>query len=185
MQLTNPELTSRIKTILSAHGTPGPSLTFELSGSGLLEAPATALESPVRLQMMGCRLSIDDLGAGFSSLQRLCQLPFNEIKLDGEFVRTLEHEPRCRAVISSTLTLGETLGMTVVIEGIGTEEQRQELVPLGCNQGQGYLRERPMSGADLLSWLDARRISDPSVFQEGYRYDDQPSLATGKCGHCH
>jgi EAL domain-containing protein (putative c-di-GMP-specific phosphodiesterase class I)/CheY-like chemotaxis protein len=167
-QLANPQLTSRIKTILTAHGTPGPSLTFELTESGLLETPATALETLVRLRMMGCQLSIDDFGAGFSSLQRLCQLPFNEIKLDAEFVRTLKHEPRCRAAISSTLALGEALGMTVVIEGIETEEQRQELVALGCTQGQGYLCARPMSGGDLLSWLDVRRVSDSGVFQEGY-----------------
>jgi EAL domain-containing protein (putative c-di-GMP-specific phosphodiesterase class I) len=134
----------------------GASLTFELTESGLLEAPATSLESLVRLRMMGCRLSIDDFGAGFSSLQRLCQLPFNEIKLDAEFVRTLEHEPRCRAVISSTLALGEALGMSVVIEGIETEAQRQQLLALGCTQGQGYWYARPMSSEDLLQWLPLR-----------------------------
>jgi len=106
--------------------------------------------------MMGCRLSIDDFGTGFSSLQRLCQLPFNEIKLDGEFVRTLEHEPRCRAVISSTLELGESLGMSVVIEGIETDAQRQQLLALGCPVGQGYWYARPMSGEGFLRWLRQR-----------------------------
>lgn len=155
-QLANGELTSTIKAILARHATPGASLTFELTESGLLEAPATSLESLVRLRMMGCRLSIDDFGAGFSSLQRLCQLPFNEIKLDAEFVRTLEHEPRCRAVISSTLALGDTLGMSVVIEGIETEAQCQQLLALGCTLGQGYWYARPMSGEDLLRWLPFR-----------------------------
>lgn len=116
-QLANPQLVPTIRGILALQGTPGSSLTFELTESGLLEAPATSLESLVRLRMMGCQLSIDDFGAGFSSLQRLCQLPFNEIKLDAEFVRTFEDQPRCRAVISSTLALGEALGMSVVIEG--------------------------------------------------------------------
>ncbi|KAA0984746.1 EAL domain-containing response regulator [Pseudomonas sp. ANT_J12] len=155
-QLANSELTFTIKDILARHATVGASLTFELTESGLLEAPATSLESLVRLRMMGCRLSIDDFGAGFSSLQRLCQLPFNEIKLDAEFVRTLEHEPRCRAVISSTLALGEALGMSVVIEGIETEAQRQQLLALGCTQGQGYWYARPMSSEDLLQWLPLR-----------------------------
>ncbi|WLI10904.1 EAL domain-containing response regulator [Pseudomonas sp. FP603] len=156
LQLANSELTSTIKGILAAHSASGFSLTFELTESGLLEAPAISLESLVRLRMMGCRLSIDDFGAGFSSLQRLCQLPFTEIKLDAEFVRTLEHEPRCRAVISSTLALGETLGMAVVIEGIETDAQRQQLLELGCTQGQGYWYARPMSGDDLLNWLQLR-----------------------------
>jgi len=153
VQLSNSKLTTLIKEMLAHHAAPGFGLTFELTESGLLEAPITSLESLVRLRMMGCRLSIDDFGAGFSSMQRLCQLPFNEIKLDAEFVRTLNEEPRCRAVISSTLALGASLGMSVVIEGIETEEQREQLVTLGCRQGQGYLFARPMSGPELLRWL--------------------------------
>ncbi|NMX94848.1 MULTISPECIES: EAL domain-containing response regulator [unclassified Pseudomonas] len=152
-QLTEVELTLHIKRILTTHQTPCASVTFELTESGLLEVPAVSLENLVRLRMMGCRLSIDDFGAGFSSLQRLCQLPFNEIKLDAEFVRGLLHEPRCRAVIGSTLALGQTLSMSVVIEGIETAEQHQALLALGCTQGQGYWHARPMNGADLLRWL--------------------------------
>lgn len=155
-QLASGELTSTLLSLLARHASTGASLTFELTESGLLEAPATSLETLVRLRMMGCRLSIDDFGAGFSSLQRLCQLPFNEIKLDADFIRNLEHEPRCRAAISSTLALGETLGMSVVIEGIETDAQRRELLALGCTQGQGYWYARPMSGVDLLGWLQQR-----------------------------
>ncbi|MGE8101500.1 EAL domain-containing response regulator [Pseudomonas fluorescens] len=159
VQLVNAELTCRIKTMLGAHELPGSGLAFELTETGLLEAPASSLESLVRLRMMGCSLSIDDFGAGFSSLQRLCQLPFNEIKLDAEFVRGLKQEPRCRAVISSTLALGEALGMRVVVEGIETEEQRQVLLELGCTQGQGYLCARPMTAAGLLNWLDLQQMA--------------------------
>lgn len=156
VQLANAQLTSTLKSLLAEHKTCGSSLTFELTESGLLEAPATSLESLVRLRIMGCRLSIDDFGAGFSSLQRLCQLPFNEIKLDADFIRNLAHEPRCRAAISSTLALGEALGMSVVIEGIETDAQRRELLALGCTKGQGYWYARPMAGADLLNWLQRR-----------------------------
>ena len=155
-QLTNSDLTSIVKRILQFHNAAGSSMTFELTESGLLESPVTSLETLVRLRMMGCQLSIDDFGAGFSSLQRLCQLPFNEIKLDGEFIRTLKHEPRCRAAISSTLALGESLGMSVVIEGIENKEEHDLLLELGCTSGQGYFYARPMSGEDLLRWLSAR-----------------------------
>ncbi|MBX7277185.1 EAL domain-containing response regulator [Pseudomonas sp. ERGC3:05] len=156
-QLIKTEFLSQIQGILAAHDLPGSGLTFELSEAGLLEEPAISLESLVRLRMMGCSLSIDDFGAGFSSLQRLCQLPFNEIKVDGEFVRGLQHEPRRRAVISSTLALGEALGMSVIVEGIETEEQRKILLELGCKQGQGYLCARPMSAVSLLRWLEVQR----------------------------
>ncbi|MCZ7019351.1 EAL domain-containing protein, partial [Salmonella enterica] len=85
---------------------PRSSVTFELTESGMLEASASSLACLMRLRMLGCNLSLDDFGAGFSSLQRLCQLPFNEIKLDAEFVRGMTTDPRCRAVIHSTLALG-------------------------------------------------------------------------------
>lgn len=168
-QLAEVELTAHIKRILAIHQTPGGSVTFELTESGLLEVPAVALENLVRLRMMGCRLSIDDFGAGFSSLQRLCQLPFNEIKLDAEFVRGLLHEPRCRAVIGSTLALGRTLGMSVVVEGIETAEQQQALLALGATQGQGYWHARPMNDADLLHWLQRDALRSRSSLLAGTR----------------
>ena len=158
-QLVNSQLTYTLKGILARHGTPGSRLTFELTENGLLQAPAASLENLVRLRMMGCRLSLDDFGAGFSSLQRLCQLPFNEIKLDGEFVRNLEHEPRCAAVIASTLALGNSLGMAVVVEGIETGDQLQRLLAMGCIEGQGYWFARPMSGQGLLHWLQQRETN--------------------------
>lgn len=159
MQLCEPELVPTIKSILCSYGLPAANLTFELTESGLLEASVTCLESLVRLRMMGCQLSIDDFGVGFSSLQRLCQLPFNEIKLDREFVQGLGRDPRCLAVISCTLALGKALDMSVVVEGIETQEQHQQLLDLGCNQGQGFLLARPMTQRDLLTWLDTRAAS--------------------------
>ncbi|HBO4952765.1 EAL domain-containing protein [Pseudomonas aeruginosa] len=163
VQLANPDLVTTIKSILGRYGLHGSSLTFELTESGLLEVSATCLESLVRLRMMGCRLSIDDFGVGFSSLQRLCQLPFNEIKLDAEFVRGLDSEPRCLAVISSTLALGKALGMSVVIEGIEKQEQYQQLLDLGCTHGQGYLFAKPMTRQDLLAWLDTRAARGKNI----------------------
>lgn len=155
-QLSNPDLVPRITAMLCAAGLPGSGLTFELIETGSLHASSNSLERLFRLRMMGCRLSIDDFGAGFSTLQRLCQLPFCEIKLDAEFVRGLGAGTRCQAVISSTLALGDVLGMTVVVEGIETEEQRQQLLALGCIQGQGFWCARPMATDDLLHWLKAR-----------------------------
>ena len=151
-QLAGGQLTQRVKSILDQFDLPGSGLTFELTEGGLLEASAASLETLVRLRMMGCQLSIDDFGAGYSSMQRLCQLPFNEIKLDTEFVRTLQ-EQRCQTIISSILALGDSLGMSVVVEGIETLEQRDKLLDMGCSRGQGFFYARPMSGADLLSWL--------------------------------
>ncbi|MGY2292684.1 EAL domain-containing protein [Pseudomonas sp. SDO528_S397] len=150
-QLSGTALVSRIEAALSSFQLPASGITFELTETGLMDACATCLENLVRLRMMGCGLSIDDFGSGFSSLHRLCQLPFNEIKLDAEFVRTLDEGPRSRAVISSTLALGESLGVSVVAEGIETTQQHKQLREMGCRYGQGYFFAKPMTHNDLCS----------------------------------
>lgn len=165
-QLVNEDLALHIRSALAARGHPCSGVTFELTESGLLEAPATSMETLLRLRMMGCSLSIDDFGSGFSSLQRLCRLPFDEIKLDAEFVRSVGHESRCRAVVSSTLALGKALSMSVVVEGIETLEQHQALLDFGCIHGQGYLYARPMSADDFLAWLDQHYRFEGGVFAD-------------------
>lgn len=152
-QLASPDLIEQIKISLKQHGVPACGLQFELTENGLLEAPAACLESMLRLRLMGCGLSIDDFGVGYSSLQRLCQMPFNEVKLEGGFVRHMQEQPRYHAVVSSTLALAHELGMLVVAEGLETEEQLQSLARLGCNLGQGYYLARPMSWVQTLTWL--------------------------------
>ena len=149
-QLAQDVLSLQIKDVMAPFKAPRSSVTFELTESGMLEASASSLACLMRLRMLGCNLSLDDFGAGFSSLQRLCQLPFNEIKLDAEFVRGMTADPRCRAVIHSTLAMGDRLGMTVVVEGIETQEQQRQLLAMGCRVGQGYVYAQAMSGEQLL-----------------------------------
>lgn len=156
-QLNDSSFTSYMREILAKLNMPASKLTFELTESGLLSLSPVILENLVRLRMMGCGLSIDDFGAGFSSLQRLCQLPFNEIKLDSEFVRGLIYDPHYSSVITSTLALGDALGMAVVIEGVETEEQRVALLKLGCKLGQGYICAKPLGGSELLAWMKNRQ----------------------------
>ncbi len=149
-QLAQGGLGRKIKDVMAPFKAPRSSVTFELTESGMLEASASSLACLMRLRMLGCNLSLDDFGAGFSSLQRLCQLPFNEIKLDAEFVRGMTTDRRCRAVIHSTLALGDSLGMSVVVEGIETQEQQRQLLAMGCRVGQGYVYAPAMSGEQLL-----------------------------------
>lgn len=158
-QLSNPSLVVSISDLLERYGLHASSLTFEITESGLLEASPIVLESLIRLRMMGAGLSIDDFGVGFSSMERLCQLPFTEIKLDASFIREYETNASSRAVVASTLALGHALNMTVVVEGVETESQRQQLLKLGCVQSQGYLFARPMSAIQFLPWLSARQVS--------------------------
>lgn len=158
-QLSCESLLPHLCKALEHYAIPASRLTFEITESGLLEVSPRVLETLIRLRMMGAGLSIDDFGIGYSSLERLCQLPFTEIKLDARFVRDLDSSPRNCAVISSTLALAEALDMAVVVEGVEYESQRQRLLKLGCHQGQGYLCARPMSATGTLSWLEMKLAS--------------------------
>lgn len=155
--LSRSDLHADIGSTIAQHTLPCSGFTFELTESHALDINPSTLGNLLRLRMLGCRLSIDDFGCGHSSLQRLCELPFNEIKIDASFVQQMNTEPRCRAIISNTLDLAASLDMSVVVEGIETLEQRQQLLELGCTLGQGYWYARPMSGADFLTWLGVRK----------------------------
>jgi EAL domain-containing protein (putative c-di-GMP-specific phosphodiesterase class I)/CheY-like chemotaxis protein len=155
-QLASYELTEHIRYALMRHELPGSRLLFELSENGLLDLQPKTQENLLRLRMLGCGLSIDDFGVGFSSLKLLCQLPFNQIKLDGEFVRNLA-EPRSRAMVSSTKALAHSLNMSLVIEGVSSQQIRDVLVQMDCKIGQGYYLARPMTGHCLLKWLEEPR----------------------------
>lgn len=152
-QLLNSELVGHIQQSLLRHGFPGSTLLFELAENGLLDISARVQENLLRLRMLGCGLSIDDFGTGFSSLKLLCQLPFNQLKLDGDFVRHMD-EPLSQAMVTSTLALARSLNMSVVIEGIGTQRTHEGVLALGGEIGQGFYLARPMQGYRLLAWLE-------------------------------
>ncbi|MEX5583035.1 EAL domain-containing response regulator [Pseudomonas lurida] len=176
-QFANPQMSTHIALLLKRFDAPGACLSFEMTETGTLDPGSLSLENMVRLRMMGCGLSIDDFGGGYSSLQRLCRLPFNEIKIDAEFVRDLSSEPRSRAAISSVLSLARELNIGVVIEGIETPEQRDILLHLGCETGQGYLLARPMPAHNLLPWLiDRNAATQRSPGMHGMGHSPLPHL---------
>ncbi|PYC06906.1 EAL domain-containing response regulator [Pseudomonas atacamensis] len=150
-QMANPNLVDRIKALLRIHGASPAGLIFELTETGLLQMPEISMENMVRLRMLGFSLAIDDFGVGYSSLERLCQMPFNEIKLDAGFVQNF-HQARYSAVIHGALALARELDMRVVAEGIETADQVHHLARLGCQWGQGFFYARPMNWAHLVDW---------------------------------
>ncbi|QNI00015.1 EAL domain-containing response regulator [Shewanella algae] len=148
-QLNSTELVYQISKLIRDYKLPPKLVTIEITESGLISAPALSMENLIRLRMLGCELAIDDFGAAHSSLARLCELPFSQMKLDACFVAGLDTEPRCKAAISSVIALSDSLDMQLVIEGIETEAQLRLLQNLGCNLGQGFYFSKPLSEADF------------------------------------
>jgi len=151
-QLASETLTESISSLLTQFQVPSTSIIFEISETRLTDASASQLENLVRLRTMGCGLAMDDFGTGYASLDRLCELPFSQIKLEGAFVRKMRHSPRSSLIISSTVALARSLGISLVIEGVETLEQKERLQELGCTVAQGFLFARPMPESHFIAY---------------------------------
>jgi EAL domain-containing protein (putative c-di-GMP-specific phosphodiesterase class I) len=102
---------------------------------------------------MGVRLALDDFGTGFSSLSYLEQTPISVIKMDKSFVDSLVPSSRQRKVVAGIVSMATDIGLLVVAEGVETAAERDLLLDLGCPYAQGYLYSRPLTAAEVVTWL--------------------------------
>lgn len=129
-------------------------ITFELTESSPLHAPALSLENVLRLRLLGCGLAIDDFGCGHSTLQRLMELPFTELKLDRHLLADVNNgDPRRLIVLRNALALGRELGLRVIAEGVENAAQLRQLQQLGCDCAQGYLFGAPLDASQIGTFL--------------------------------
>ncbi|HTD29722.1 MAG TPA: EAL domain-containing protein, partial [Xanthomonadaceae bacterium] len=153
-----PEFGARLLEMLERIGFPPQRLLLELTEGSLIEHPDQVRTALERLRDAGIGAVLDDFGTGYSSLSYLHTFPLEILKIDRAFVAELGKAGRSSSasVVAAVLALARALDMTVVAEGIETEEQRVALLALGCNVGQGYLLGRP---APIGQW----RASDASA----------------------
>lgn len=118
-------------------------LCLEITESVLLEDNVNALIMLKEFQKMGITLSLDDFGTGYSSLSYVCKYSFNSLKIDRSFISDLKRSSESRAVIDAVIGLGQALELSIVAEGIETEENRADVEAAGCRFAQGYLFGRP------------------------------------------
>jgi EAL domain-containing protein (putative c-di-GMP-specific phosphodiesterase class I)/FixJ family two-component response regulator len=132
-------------------------ITLEVTESRLMRDPVTPLDILTRLRLKRVGLSIDDFGTGYSNLAQLQNIPFNELKLDRSFIQGAAHNPASRDILDSSVALAKKLNMTVVAEGVETQEDWDLVAALGCDLAQGYFIARPMPGDALPDWLKTWR----------------------------
>jgi diguanylate cyclase (GGDEF)-like protein len=136
---------------LRAHDMPADRLILELTETLTISQLEVVDRVLGQLREAGIRLALDDFGTGYSSLSVLSRIPVHELKIDREFVRTMETSPEAAAVVRSTVDLGRSLDLEIVAEGVESEPQRHALWELGCAAGQGHLFARPMAAGRLLA----------------------------------
>jgi diguanylate cyclase (GGDEF)-like protein len=172
--LLDADLPSRVTTMLAEGGLPGHALELEITETAVMVDPERAAETLRRLQAIGIGVSIDDFGAGYTSLSYLKSLPVRSLKIDRGFVTHLLDDDRDQAVTRSVVQLGHDLGLTVVAEGVETADVRQRLLELGCDEAQGYLMARPMEPGAVLDWLAAAAAERRAQLSSTPRTTDTP-----------
>ncbi|MCF5105000.1 EAL domain-containing protein, partial [Pseudomonas proteolytica] len=151
-QLASFDLPSSVEAALIERKLPGSAVSFEIAQNGLLDMSLATMASLLRLKGLGCGLSIDDFGVGFSSLTLLCQLPFNQLKLDASLVEELSDE-NSRAMLATSVALSRAVGMSLMVEGVSSQAIQDTVIAMGGTFAQGFHLAKPMTAKRLLHWL--------------------------------
>ncbi|MGY1618287.1 putative bifunctional diguanylate cyclase/phosphodiesterase [Geodermatophilus sp. SYSU D00691] len=146
-----------VLALLSDHDVPAAHLELEVTESAIMADPVRARLVLGRLADAGITLSIDDFGAGYTSLAHLKDLPVHQLKIDRSFVSHMAADASDALIVRSVVELGHNLGLTTVAEGVEDEATWEQLRDVGCDQAQGYLLCRPLPAGALDAWYDAAR----------------------------
>ncbi len=139
-------------TLESTGATPG-NLELEITESMLLEDLEETIAIMHKLRSRGVRFSLDDFGTGYSSMAYLKRLPLDQVKIDRTFVRDMLADATNRAIAQAIIWLSRAMKLSLIAEGVETEEQRACLAELGCDAYQGYLFSRPVPAQDFVLLL--------------------------------
>lgn len=152
LSLNRTETADEMRRLAAEHGIEPAVVTFEITESSLIDHPTLALDTLMRLRMMGFRIAVDDFGVGYSSFARLKQLPLSELKIDMAFVARALADAEARAIVESCVELAIRFGLVSVAEGVEDLATADYLKGLGVTmlQGNFYLPAQPADA--LLQW---------------------------------
>ena len=152
-QFANDDLLADIQAALQKTGMRADLLELELTESIVMQNPERATTLLTAIKALGVRIAIDDFGIGYSSLAQIKRFPIDTLKIDRSFIRELAQNAEDRAITQAIIAMGKTLSLTVVAEGVETQEQQAFLVEHACDAMQGYYFSRPVLQADFADFL--------------------------------
>lgn len=154
-QFSGGHLVELVKSVLQETELAAKYLELEITESLLMdEADVKVLSSLEEFKQMGITMAIDDFGTGYSSLSYLKRFPIDKLKIDKSFVRGLPDNAEDTSLVQAIIAIARSLQLTVIAEGVETEEQKSHLRNLDCDQMQGYLFSRPLSSDRISELLD-------------------------------
>ena len=149
-QFQQMDFVRQVLEVLGKTGVTPELLEIELTESLLLDNVYDVIEKMQLLKQYGVGLALDDFGTGYSSLSYLKNLPFDRLKIDGSFVRDVARSSHDAAIVKTIIELSNTLGLSVIAEGVETIAQQQKLHELGCCKYQGYLFGYPLPEREFI-----------------------------------
>jgi len=152
VQFRRGDFVQRVEEILKRTGASPHNLRFELTESLLAENIDFVIAQMERLRRLGVSISLDDFGTGYASLAYLTQLPLDELKIDRAFVNDLDKKGKGELLTETIISLGRSMNLDVVAEGVETHQQFQRLQDMGCNYFQGFLLGEPRT--DVSGYLE-------------------------------
>lgn len=183
-QLISEDLPCNLVEVIEKTCFPLGRVELEVTEGSLISDADVAYAILREINNSGIRIGIDDFGTGYSSLARLESFPFHKLKIDARFVHGIDTEAGKRRIAAAIIGLGQSLGITVVAEGVETEAEEAILRELGCDQGQGWLYGRGVASEQARCLLDDREVDtitcplDTSPFQRLHQlaklYDQAP-----------
>jgi diguanylate cyclase (GGDEF)-like protein len=158
-QLMDDNLLKDIKAALDESGMAPNLLELEITESMVMHNPDRLIELLTDIKNLGVRLAIDDFGTGYSSLAQLKNFPIDTLKVDRSFIRNLPQDSDNQAITQAIITMGNNLSLTVVAEGVETQEQKDFLSGLICDEMQGFYFSKPIAPDKFAVLLRNHRIS--------------------------
>ncbi|MDD5028623.1 MAG: EAL domain-containing protein [Rhodoferax sp.] len=152
-QFRQKDFVARVRAVLLETGANATQLELELTESQLVDDVNDVVQKMHDLRSLGVQLSLDDFGTGYSSLAMLRYLPLTQLKIDQGFVRDMLTQAQDASIIRAIISLGESLQLDVIAEGVEQSAQRDALLALGCQHYQGYLFGRPAPLPDNIAAL--------------------------------
>jgi len=173
VQLRNNTLRSQLAGLARAYAIPAAAIELEVTETAAIDDAERMAEQLAGLRADGYRIAIDDFGTGYASLALAVQLPADYLKIDRSFISNMLTSRRHAAAVATTLALGRSMDLTVVAEGIETEQEAAYLQARGCDEAQGYWFAKPMPFQALMQWLKDTESHKP----QDQQMDPQVPLA--------
>lgn len=158
-QFRQPAFVPEVLALIADHGIDADHLELELTETLIVQDLEDLVRKMMALVEQGVRFSLDDFGTGFSSLSHLKRLPLDKLKIDRSFISDVLTDTSSKTIVRTVIALGQSMGMTVIAEGVETEAQQRFLASNGCRLFQGYLFSRPLPLEAFVEFV--RRCNQP------------------------